>query len=89
MKTFEEALRLLVQPITGPGEARQRLEQMAAKIKRYEPLAEKIYRNADAQAFICTFVKPDCPQETKDALMHLFINGVIIGLEMHREERPQ
>lgn len=84
MKTFAEAMTILCQPVDSPAQAEQKFERMADVMEKYTPLAQEIGANEDIWAFVSTFVKPDVPPAIKSMLVNVFINGVIVGLEMCR-----
>ncbi len=87
MKTFEEAMR--AREVKSPAEA----DAVGAEvIGRFQSIITEIGNSETAKQFICDASQMPMPEGISDedatfsVLMSVFINGVMIGIEMEKSE---
>lgn len=85
MKTFDEALELIVRP-RGSAPDGQIMEEMVEKLRRYEGIQKEVKLNPGVVEF-CEVVLNACAENDLgvfQALMLCFSHGVIVGCEMEK-----
>jgi hypothetical protein len=84
MKTFEDALGTVVVKGKGMKQLREKAPALSDVAGRYEDLAAQISANADVQHMADRLAESLCCE--RHAMIAIFINGVIVGMEMEKAE---
>lgn len=88
MKTFDEAMQLLCRDKVSGEEADVTLDSMTNEVEKRVSVAEEIVNSQRAQAFIMCYVQeiPGQFGSMEEFALSVFINGVLVGMEMEKTE---
>lgn len=84
MKTLDEAVEVLYERIQGPGDAQRKLPVLVDRVSRYSDLIKRAVENPEVQDMM-TAVLCAAP-DLRSAVTSAFINGLIVGIEMEKQE---
>jgi len=91
MKTFDEAFQAVAPrievsaPVSHQKAVEAHTEELHAKAAC---LVEEIRTHPNTQCFIDTLVRLGCEDHPSNALFTAFVNGVLVGIDMERQELP-
>lgn len=89
MKTIDEAMELVVKEFPSGSNPKEMLVGMKELIDRRESIAKEVAGNESVHLFLNAYL--DGAHERFDGnvgtlALNIFINGVLIGMEMERQE---
>lgn len=89
MKTIDEAMELLISPVKSKADGIAKLESMKESLDRRQDLLDDIARNPIVLEYVQQYMNESGPVlnwSIASLALSLFINGIMIGMEMERQE---
>jgi len=83
VKTFEEALNHVMPAGKGPDELQAAIATLEVRVERNQALAQEAIRSDRVRAFIEQLIQR---LPVGDAMMSVFLNGVMVGIEMEKSD---